>query len=136
MRTLCILAAGLVGMFTITGCVNQRQTALQERQARSVPVEVKPQWRTFVIMNYQEHVKENLKAPASARFEREPTITASFDPEKKMAMLQASGEVDAQNSYGALIRGDYMVLWGQDAQDALTVGDNWIAGTGRVFPTR
>jgi hypothetical protein len=54
----------------------------------------------LAIANCKAAVLEELKAPATARFARH----ASYDPSEAFAVV---GEVDSQNSYGALMRGVY-----------------------------
>lgn len=51
------------------------------------------------IRNCKAAVLEELKAPATARFG-----SASYDPVQEWAVI---GDVDAQNSYGALVRGTF-----------------------------
>ena|ERR1035437_7682349 len=67
----------------------------------------------------QSYVKENLKAPSTAKFPDEE-IHIGFNPDSSVVVKIG---VDAQNSFGAMIRGNYYLKmkWNKDFKDT----DNW-----------
>lgn len=50
----------------------------------------------------QEEIRDRLKTPASAKFS-----DATVDPEEGSTVYRVSGAVDAQNGFGAMVRGNY-----------------------------
>ena len=68
--------------------------------------------------HYKQEVKDRLKAPATASFPREPGMLAGYDPDKNVTTLAAVGDVDSQNSFGAMLRSGYMIFWEQPGDGA------------------
>ena len=101
----CVVVALVAGVSS--GCASMQPAPA------STPITVLPEWKAFVLQNYQWVVKNQLKAPTTAEFEREPFVTAAYDPSKDETSLTALGDVDAQNSFGALMRSSYFVTWRQ-----------------------
>lgn len=72
----------------------------------------------------QHYVKENLKSPSSAKFPSLDEFAAAPAPKSKKqkeskALWDVSGYVDAQNSYGAMLRNKFYC-------QLLKSGDGWV----------
>lgn len=86
-------------------------SSLNKEKQPSPPKEVNSALLSELCINAQEHVKRHLKAPASAKFPdcvwnaNEYEIRVSPDHEAAWV----SGHVDSQNSYGALLRSEFIV---------------------------
>jgi hypothetical protein len=78
-------------------------------QLQNVPL--KPIWDIYARENVEQWVKFNLKAPSSATIHPPLIITASYDASKDETSLTAFGDVDAQNSFGAMLRSTYLAIW-------------------------
>ncbi|NME95379.1 hypothetical protein HF847_05145 [Clostridium cochlearium] len=68
--------------------------------------------RATLITTAQSVVKENLKAPSTAKFPwsfNEYNIKESTSENKDMTIYYVSGYVDAENSFGAKIRSNFIV---------------------------
>lgn len=82
--------------------------------------------RSFSVENTayiisEKSVKSMLKAPSTAKF---PTDTRTYRVNEADSTIQITGVVDAQNSFGAMLRNHYSVIlkwYGSD--ESLTVID-------------
>jgi hypothetical protein len=68
-----------------------------------------PEQRAFALANYRVPVRSVLYSPGSASFAREPDVSVYKTDLGRT--LSAMGQVDAQDSRGALRRGIYQVRW-------------------------
>lgn len=107
----------------------RRQREATEAEARrkaeeTQAIDVRADWKEFVMSHYQDDVKDQLLSPASARFENPPVLFASHCPGENYVAISAAGQVDAQNPFGALIRKSYFITWKQSGTPA-TAGNGW-----------
>ena len=112
-------------LLLVVGCA---QPTTEFTQTDSpIQVSVRAEWVEFVKANYQENVKGQLKAPATAQFPVPPSdASALYYPKANRTDLFTLVTVDAQNSYGALIRDHVMATWSCEG-DARTISGqpNW-----------
>jgi hypothetical protein len=105
----------------------QQEKAAQEarrKREETQSIDVRADWKEYVMANYQESVKDQLLSPASARFEKAPTLFAAYCPGLNYVTISAVGSVDAQNAFGGLLRRTYFVTWKQTGSPT-TVGNDW-----------
>jgi len=72
-------------------------------------LEMQEKWKAQVLQSYQEYVKLQLVSPASAQFPYEPSVSASYMPDKNVSTLVAMGQVDSQNRFGAMLRSSFII---------------------------
>ena len=86
-------------VYTCSQCSDNKTT-----EAKSVIDTLQLASSSIVIA--EEAIKNQLKAPASAKFELENQIPSIMGD----SLIRVMGSVDAQNSFGALIRSKYVVM--------------------------
>lgn len=89
----------------------------------SVPTQSKAYVPTEIELHVQaqQFVKQGLKAPSTAKFPLEP-VSAGTDGN---GLYQVESYVDSQNSFGAMVRSEWMV-------NMRLVGDKWILDKMRI----
>jgi hypothetical protein len=107
-KFLITLACVFVGIIAI--CIIGTRTG--EQQARKAPDE------SARFYQAQEHIKANLKSPATARFSPLSDPESAYEHVGKNVWA-ARGYVDSQNAFGAMLRAKWMVIWDEGTKDIL-----------------
>ncbi len=101
---------GFVVLFGIVGIFNSCSESDNQTTAVAKPVIE----RDDIEIVTERIVRDKLKSPSTASFPQH------FNAEKKNGKWTVVGVVDAQNSYGAMLRQNFLV-------EIVSVGDKWKA---------
>lgn len=89
-----------------------KQTAEKKAKAEKEKKAKEEEKKSILITTSQEAVKKSLKAPSTAKFPwsfNEYNIKETNSENKDMTIYYVSGYVDAENSFGAKIRSNFIV---------------------------
>jgi hypothetical protein len=89
----------------------------QELHKAERRIPVTPEMQRHAAEHVEQLVKSSLIAPATAIVHPPTMILASVNERDGSKRLWALGAVDSQNLYGAMLRTDYVCLWGLDADN-------------------
>lgn len=75
-------------------------------------VDITPAIRQFVAERFKQPVLQALASPTTATIHEPSSILAVIrNPGERSGFIWATGLVDAQNLYGAMLTQDYIVVW-------------------------
>lgn len=112
MKRMLIVAAALVAALIIGVGAAYFGHAASVRQERSLVSSISSKECPVALVDRGRlTIRDNLKAPSTAVFDADskPHLIYRLDRESGQHICAVTGSVDAQNSYGAMIRGSYSV---------------------------
>ena len=85
---------------------------------------------TSAIISAETYVKQGLKAPSTAEFPGKIFEREKWDVGRNKDMLQVTSYVDSENSFGAMIRSNFVVQMDFDTEELiyLLIGDQVVFG--------
>lgn len=84
-------------------------TSQLDTAERNEAVALRPEWERMAYDRVPSAVSAHLLTPATAIIHRPLSVSASKRGE--ILQLQAFGEIDSQNVFGAMLRDQYSVTW-------------------------
>lgn len=108
-KVIAVLFIGMVGSCVIGKAIAPKeQTPAPVKTEYELAAEKREETKANVKYNARRYVELTLKAPSTAKFPYDGEFSAWQTPESK-DVWEVTGYVDAQNSFGAMIRSNWYV---------------------------